>query len=1257
MMATISLQNAQTAGRGVLSAMPSLFMAAGMFVGSLVMPIVNRKYADRRKARQERVRQEKYVAYLGATGERIRAIGERQKTSLLCLYPNANELLAILRRADSRIWERMRTHADFLCLRLGVAALPIDVAVRFPKHQFSVNDDVLRDALTRFESGDRIVDGMPLILSLKETGILGVIGAHADRMRYIKGLLMQLCFQHSYEELKLVLIHREDDAEWEFARWFPHVWSDGGEMRALALRTDDMRAISAYIDLFSQAEAATGVHCVVIAADMALASQCLALSAVLDAGGAGGVSVVALARQSGELPRQCRSVIVVKDGEGTLYPGIDQMRKPIPFILDDIPHPSAREFATRLNRLRLTGARAEGALPDTLTFLEMLRCGNVEQLGARARWRQSDPVKTLAAPVGVDKFGAPIELDLHQDAHGPHGLVAGMTGSGKSEFIITYILSLAAHYSPLEVGFILIDYKGGGMSDTLAGLPHVVGVIDNLGGKQGIHRSMTSIKSEIKRRQRIFKEVGKATQNSNLDIYKYQGMYRRGDVTEPLQHLFIISDEFAELKQQEPDFMDDLVSAARIGRSLGIHLILATQKPTGVVNAQILSNTRFRVCLKVQDRSDSMEMLGKPDAAALVKTGRFYLQVGVNEVYALGQSAWSGATYAPKPRYEAEIDDSVELLDDLGRTVCKAKPDALREGGTKKQVDEIVTYLRGQAEAASLMPEPIWKPQLQDNVLLTDIEQTYGVAYKPFALDPLVGLADDPAMQSQYPLQLDMTEHGNVILYGSANSGKEEFLRAVMYSLCTRHTPEEVNVYCLDFADETSRMFLPMPHVGDVMVAGDDEKIINFIAFLTEETARRRKLLSSYGGSLEAYRAGARAFMPNLLVIVHNYAAFIEAYEQCDDDMFRLIREGTRFGVYYIVTCMASNSVRFRLTQNFKSAYCLQMPEKNDYVSVLGSTDGVLPMPRRGSGLLLHEYVQEFQVANILRKPEEDAERDGEETRALLEQYQKTLFQHVQEQGRRLSDAWRGRRAERVRVLPRVVALADVCASPASVSLDAVPIGIEKQSMLPLTWDVGSRALHMILYKIAPEYAFCRLLAGLLAANPKRRVILLDALDGARGGETAYALAQDKSALEKRVDALFDETLARHNAARDAREQGGEPPAFDELVIIVDGMSELYERLADNPERVAKLDAVLRRGVRALSMCTLFTQNIATIGALKLKPWYAALTDTDGLWLGMGIAEQYTLKTGNYRPESDADGDFGYLVRRGKVTACKMLTE
>ena len=214
-----------------------------------------------------------------------------------------------------------------------------------------------------------------------------------------------------------------------------------------------------------------------------------------------------------------------------------------------------------------------------------------------------------------------ILLDLHDKAHGPHGLVAGTTGSGKSELLQTYILSMAALYHPYEVGFVIIDFKGGGMANQFKDLPHMMGRITNIDGKE-INRSLRSIKAELNKRQRLFAEAGV----NHIDNYIIK--VRKGEVKIPLPHLILIVDEFAELKAEQPDFMKELISAARIGRSLGVHLILATQKPSGQVDEQIWSNSRFKLCLKVQSPQDSNEVLKSPLAAEIKEPGRAYLQVG-----------------------------------------------------------------------------------------------------------------------------------------------------------------------------------------------------------------------------------------------------------------------------------------------------------------------------------------------------------------------------------------------------------------------------------------------------------------------------------------------------------------------------------------------------------------------------------------------------------------------------------------------------
>ncbi|MBQ5770170.1 MAG: type VII secretion protein EssC, partial [Clostridia bacterium] len=640
---------------------------------------------------------------------------------------------------------------------------------------------------------------------------------------------------------------------------------------------------------------------------------------------------------------------------------------------------------------------------------------------------------------------------------------------------------------------------------------------------------MISITSELRRRQRVFKEVGEKLGMSNLDIHKYQKLYREGKVDQPMQHLIIVSDEFAELKQQEPQFMDDLVSAARIGRSLGVHLILATQKPSGVVNDQITSNTRFRVCLKVQDKGDSMEMLARPEAAMLTKTGRYYLQVGFNEVFQLGQSAYSGAPSVPQERYVEQPDNTIEVLDNLGSAFVKAKiPDPSDNIKREKQVDELVKYCRSVAEKEGLIPEMIWKPMLEAYKLLDDIDKEYPVEFTPFSVDPVVGLADDPYSQTQFPLRINFAEGGNAIVYGITGSGKSEFVSAVIYSLCRHHTPTDVNIYCLDFASEGAKMFSHMPHVGDVVVSGEDEKVNNLMNHLSDEMARRRKILSAYGGALNVYRMeNPNVPMPSVLIIVDNYQAFGEMYEEYDELMYQIVREGPRFGIYTLITAISSTAVRYRMSQNFKQVFCLQMPDKADYSLLLGSKDGAIPVNRVGSGVYKNEKVLEFQVGRIL--PEETV----------------NVFKEVQDLSRKMAAQWKGGRAQRIKTLPETVTVRDVLEGE-TVSLASVPVGMEREKLTTVSWNLEDRFINAVMYADEPEFPFVSSLAEVLSRVPGAQVLFIDAMGTLEKPQNEKILYFEKKRSEDGVKQAFYEVLKRHNDTKTAKDEGRAAPVYEE---------------------------------------------------------------------------------------------------------------
>ena len=635
-------------------------------------------------------------------------------------------------------------------------------------------------------------------------------------------------------------------------------------------------------------------------------------------------------------------------------------------------------------------------------------------------------------------------LDIHEKAHGPHGLIAGMTGSGKSEWIMSYILSLAICYNPEDLAFILIDYKGGGMAQAFAKLPHTAGIITNLDGNM-IRRSLMSIDSELKRRQRIFSLVSSQIGTSTIDIYKYQQLYHQGEVKESIPHLLIIADEFAELKDQEPEFMDDLISAARIGRSLGVHLILATQKPSGVVNDQIWSNTRFRICLKVQDRSDSQEMLRRPEAAELKQVGRFYMQVGYNELFELGQAAWAGGKYIPQEQIVRDDESMVLVHNEMQHTILEVNADnsaveMLSHSKPEKQIDVLIRYIIETGEKAELSVRSLWLDPLPEKILYDDVRKSAQDLLRDRQAAALVAMIDDPANQRQHPLVLNL-EDGHTVVYGMAGSGKGMFLQTALYSYVQEKSVADVNVYILDFASETFGVFSQAPIVGDVIRRYETEKVARLFHYLLNELEQRRRQFSEFGGSLLAYNSQSDVKMPAIVVMLDGMATFREEFEAHEDSLVKLMREGLNYGFYFLVTATGSNDIRYRLQQLFVQPFTMQLTDSMDYTTHLGQTDGLQPGKAAGSGLFREDRnVLAFQTLSIAES-----------------EHVADTIRHVC----RNASAQSGDKAPFIRIMPESLTPADLARYFTKIPA-AFPLGLEQESIDAEYLDFSKRNIWYI---------------------------------------------------------------------------------------------------------------------------------------------------------------------------------------------------
>jgi S-DNA-T family DNA segregation ATPase FtsK/SpoIIIE len=513
------------------------------------------------------------------------------------------------------------------------------------------------------------------------------------------------------------------------------------------------------------------------------------------------------------------------------------------------------------------------------------------------------------------------------------------------------------------------------MANLFDKLPHLLGTITNLDGAQSM-RALVAIKSELRRRQTV---LG----NHNVNhIDSYQKLCAKDSSLEPMPHLFIISDEFAELKREQPDFIKELVSAARIGRSLGVHLILATQKPSGVVDDQIWSNSNFRICLKVQDASDSNEMIKTPDAADIKLPGRGYLQVGNNEIYELFQSAYSGAEYHPDTNSnKEELDYNIYLWNELGQAQLMTYdfsaliPDKAASANPLTQLDVTIQAIEQTFTSLSLkkVPSP-WLPPLEEILFLPDLLDNSslqpGWAGKSESgkvnadIEIIVGMVDEVEQQSQSPLTINFTTDGHVGIFGSASTGKSTFLRTIALSLALKYTPNEAVFIALDFGNNALLPLQSLPHTADVLTLDDTEKLGKLERLLIKEMKRRKDILgASRVSSITMHNKISKEPVPALFVMIDNIDI---VREQSISDLENLLRDISRDGqalsIYIIFASTKPATIRFNILGHIRNFFVFYMNDKADIHSTVGRTD-LQSESIPGRGLTNASSVYSFQAA------------------------------------------------------------------------------------------------------------------------------------------------------------------------------------------------------------------------------------------------------------------------------------------------------
>lgn len=547
---------------------------------------------------------EVYQKYIASKRQEIEECRNREWTERNEIYIPAEQEIQQVETFSPDLFDRTPQDEDFLCVRLGSGPIESARQVNYKKQEKLEIEDDLSLLPEQTASFYKELQNAPVICDLKNVNAVGITGEEADRFELLKLIVTDVALRHFAADVKLFFVAEKEHAgRMHLFRFLPGAYCVQTDTRGIVTDDESKTLIFEYLykELTMRAQEKRSYPHLLIFFYDEYGYKKHPISQFTEKGKDLGVTFLFFGQTRADIPVGCDYVVQLSGGYRGVLINAAEKSKTVPFVSSQISDTLAVRIVRTLAPVCTDEVSVEGELIKNISMFKMLNILSVEDLDLKARWSASKVTKSMAAPVGVSKTGI-VMLDLHDKAHGPHGLVAGTTGSGKSEILQTYILSMATLYHPYEAAFVIIDFKGGGMVNQFAQLPHLLGAITNIDGN-AINRSLKSIKAELQKRQKYF------AQADVNHIDKYIRKYKAGEVSEPLPHLIIIVDEFAELKAEQPEFMKELISAARIGRSLGVHLILATQKPAGQVNEQIWSNSRFKLCLKVQSKEDSNEVL------------------------------------------------------------------------------------------------------------------------------------------------------------------------------------------------------------------------------------------------------------------------------------------------------------------------------------------------------------------------------------------------------------------------------------------------------------------------------------------------------------------------------------------------------------------------------------------------------------------------------------------------------------------------
>jgi len=1077
-------------------------IVAALMVVAMVGGTVGARAGQRRReaARRERVRQ-RYLAHAAGVQAQSRAAALVQRDGLLGLYPDTVGVLWAVRDAGA-LWERRPAHPDFASVRLGLGDVAAAVPVRLSSDTgpLASPEPELVEAAQRLVAATAVVPGAPVVVGLRSLSSVAVVGDLAAGRSLVGSWVVSLAGFHAPTDLRVAgWIAREAAPAWEWAKWLPHTrdpLAGEGFGRAERAVTTDVVAFAEQVEALvgprlEQAHRAAQVqgwkpadggrvvaeHVVVLIDGYDPAGAVASvrhLDVLLERGSELGVTVVVLVGDPVQVPAACGARIdLACDGTATYREAGPDGRARLGVRADRADLAVAEQLARWLAPLRLVGTEAGADLVDTVRLVELLGVEHAGQVDPAWDWLGvrdlvagvsggtvvggglvRDPAELLRTPIGVAADGSRLVLDLKEAAAGgmgPHGMLVGATGSGKSELLRSLVIGLAARHDPRLLNFVLVDFKGGAAFADLAELPHTVGLITNLAGELSlVDRVQAALRGELDRRQRLLRDAG------NLDsIGQYHAVQaERGfppDLPD-LPYLLVLVDEFGELLAARPELLDTLVAIGRLGRSLGLHLLLATQRLEEGRIRGLESHLRYRLCLRTFSASESQAVLGSAAAYELPPLpGLGWLRV--DATLTRFKAAICSLPYRPRSRTDRQ--SAMAHPFGLAAEESRERPLDATATPTAGRASDLEVIVDTLCTAGAAAPRQVWMPPLPDTLLLDRRP-----AARPDRLSVVVGLLDEPRRQAQPPLVLDLDgAGGHVAVVGAPRTGKSAFLRTLVLALCRDRSPDQVQVYGIDLGGGSLFGLAELPHVGAVTGRHEPAAVARLLrevrAVVDERAAAFRAAGVTSLAELRGDRVGRR-LLPDPLaaevfLLIDNVGLLRAEFTDLELGLAELAATGLQFGVHLVLTAGRWLDIRPALLDQVRTRLELRLNEPVDSHAGRAAA-AALPVDRPGRGLLRDGRQFQLALPRFAGAPGSPAPAgQGDVTLAAA------------------AARWPGRLAPQVRPLPlrvtedEVPALAAAAGRPVAAGRGWL-LGVAEFRLAPVHVDLLTPGAHVLVY-------------------------------------------------------------------------------------------------------------------------------------------------------------------------------------------------